>query len=228
VYRNYEATHHISTLEPLSRESSTPVLQEYFVTKDHLESFVKDVQEIFTRYNVNLVNISIRHAIKDTDTNLAWARDEVFAFVIYYVQNTDIASRREVAVWTRELTEAVLKYNGTYYLPYQIHHTGKQFSQAYPGAKEYFATKKIHDPDGKFSNSLLEAQESYEINQDLNIYDSTFKTIFENLEWRDKFFLFLQNVFNIAPTKDFFSLIQDIVDTCHTDEEIYREILSKI
>lgn len=44
--------------------------------------------EIFIRHNVNVINISIRHAKEDSGSLLAWAREEVFAFVVWYKQWT--------------------------------------------------------------------------------------------------------------------------------------------
>lgn len=66
------------------------------------------MQEILGRYNANVINISIRHALPDDGSLLAWAQEEVFAFVIYYNQKTTTPARREVAVWTRELIDAVI------------------------------------------------------------------------------------------------------------------------
>ena len=60
------------------------------------------------RHDVNVINISIRHALPDAGSYLAWAREEVFAFVVYYNQKTEIPERDEVAVWTRELIDAVI------------------------------------------------------------------------------------------------------------------------
>jgi hypothetical protein len=67
------------------------------------------MQEILERFDVNVINISTRHATNDPGTLLKWADGEVFAFVIYYKQKTDKKSKREVAVWTRELTDAALQ-----------------------------------------------------------------------------------------------------------------------
>jgi hypothetical protein len=53
-----------------------------------------------------------------------------------------------------ELIDAVISCNGSYYLPYQIYATQKQFIKAYPGALEYFKLKKRRDPSNKFSNKL--------------------------------------------------------------------------
>ncbi len=151
-WRNYEAGYDVAELEPRSRTDSTYVLLEYFVPVQHFEEFEKAMAEIFIRFNVNVLNVSIRHARSDPGTYLAWAREEVFAFVVYYKQKTDAASKGAVAVWTRELADAVAAVNGSYYLPYQVHPTAAQFHRAYPDAQKLFDLKAKLDPDYKFRN----------------------------------------------------------------------------
>ncbi len=224
--RNYEATHDVWSLEPLSRENRTFVLQEYFVPVWKIEEFSEKMHEIFERHKANVINVSIRNSTNDPGTYLKWADGEVFSFVIYYKQKTDKSSQNEVAVWTRELTEAAIWVEGRYYLPYQIHQTIDQIEQAYPRLWEFMDLKDIHDPRWKFSNTLYEAikRKKEKDNWEAQVLESRFKSIFQNDEWRDKFYLFLQNIFSIAPTKDIYTLIHDIVEQYDTDEEIYNEI----
>lgn len=151
-WRNYEAGYDVAELEPRSRTDSTYVLLEYFVPVNRFEEFEAAMAEIFIRFNVNVLNVSIRHAKADPGTYLAWAREEVFAFVVYYKQRTDAASKGAVAVWTRELADAVTAVNGAYYLPYQVHPTAAQFHKAYPNAQKLFDLKAKLDPDYKFRN----------------------------------------------------------------------------
>ncbi|WP_295800673.1 FAD-binding protein [Mucilaginibacter sp.] len=153
-WRNYEAGYDVAELEPRSRTDSTYVLLEYFVPVNNFEEFEKAMAEIFIRHNVNVLNVSIRHAKADPGSYLAWAREEVFAFVVYYKQRTDAASKGAVAVWTRELADAVTAVNGAYYLPYQVHPTTEQFHKAYPNAHKLFELKAKLDPDYKFRNIL--------------------------------------------------------------------------
>lgn len=153
-WRNYEASYDVAELEPSSREKSTYVLHEYFVPVARFDEFVPKMAKVLQSHGVNVINVSIRHAHKDPGALLAWAREEVFAFVLYYKQDTDAAARREVAVWTRELVDAVLSVGGTYYLPYQPHATQEQFLRAYPRAPEFFALKKKLDPENRFRNKL--------------------------------------------------------------------------
>jgi len=155
-WRNYEASSDTAELEPASRESSTYVLEEYFVPVDRFDDFLPQLQAILRRHNVNVINVSIPHARQDPGSLLAWARHEVFAFVIYYKQETSDSARSEVGVWTRELIDAALDAGGSYYLPYQLHATEAQFLRAYPRASEFRALKQRLDKTNKFRNKLLD------------------------------------------------------------------------
>jgi FAD/FMN-containing dehydrogenase len=152
---NYEASYDTAELEPASRANSTYALEEYFVPADRFDDFVLKMRQVLTRHDVNVLNVSIRHASQDPGSLLAWARTEVFAFVIYYNQGTSTAARKEVGIWTRELTDAALSLGGSYYLPYQLHATEAQFLRAYPRANEFFALKRRLDPTNKFQNELI-------------------------------------------------------------------------
>lgn len=153
-WRNYEAGYDVLELEPESRKYSTFVLQEYFVPVHKFDDFATAMSEIFTRHNVNVLNVSIRHAQPDSGSLLAWAREEVFAFVIWYKQWTNDIEKGKVAVWTRELIDAATSLNGAYYLPYQPHATHAQFHKAYPNAHKLLDLKKKLDPTFKFRNIL--------------------------------------------------------------------------
>ena len=153
-WRNYEAGYDVAELEPESRKNSTYVLQEYFIPVDKFDEFSDLMSEIFLRHKVNVINISIRHAEKDLGSLLAWASTEVFAFVVWYKQYTNDSEKNKVAVWTRELIDASLSLNGSYYLPYQAHATPKQFHQAYPNANQLMELKSKLDPTFKFKNVI--------------------------------------------------------------------------
>jgi FAD/FMN-containing dehydrogenase len=156
TWRNYEASYDVAELEPSSRAASTYVLQEYFAPVERFDDFVPQLRSVLRRHGVNVVNVSIRHANKDTGSLLAWAQTEVFGFVIYYKQGTDEPAKQEVGVWTRELIDAALGVGGSYYLPYQLQGTDEQFRRAYPRAVEYFALKQRIDPTNKFRNELID------------------------------------------------------------------------
>ncbi|OYU82776.1 MAG: FAD-binding protein [Flavobacterium sp. BFFFF2] len=153
-WRNYEAGYDVAELEPESRKYSTYVLQEYFVPVNKFDDFTSLMSEIFQRHQVNVLNVSVRHAQKDIGSLLAWAKEEVFAFVVWYKQDTSDVEKNKVGVWTRELIDASISLNGSYYLPYQAHATSAQFHNAYPNAKKLFELKTKLDPFLKFRNVI--------------------------------------------------------------------------
>ena len=114
VWRNYEASYDVRQLEPRSRARSTYVLQEYFVPVARFDEFVPRMASIFRSHRVNVLNVSIRHAQQDPGSLLAWAKEESFAFVVYYKQDVTEPERKEVGVWTRELIDAALALGGAY------------------------------------------------------------------------------------------------------------------
>ena len=228
-WRNYEAGYDVAELEPPTRRYRTWVLQEYFVPVERLYDFVPRMAEILQRHRVNILNISIRHASADPGSLLAWARQETFAFVLYYKQRTRENARQRVAVWTRELIDAALDCGGTYYLPYQVHATGEQFHRAYPRAKELFALKRRLDPDFRFRNVLWDeyyaptlAPAASEVAEP---HVSEFKAVYGDTRWRDAFYRFLQNVYRIYPEDRFHTAI---IEACRVhdddDESIYRAV----
>jgi FAD/FMN-containing dehydrogenase len=162
TWRNYEASYDVSELEPESREKETYVLQEYFIPVDSFSVFLPRMRRILRSHDVNAVNVSVRHALPDPGSFLAWAPDEVFAFVLYYKQGTDPDAKREVGKWTRELIGAAIQSGGRYYLPYQPVATRAQFALAYPGAKRLFDLKRRVDPANKFTNTLWDLYEPAE------------------------------------------------------------------
>ncbi|HLP53311.1 MAG TPA: FAD-dependent oxidoreductase [Chitinophagales bacterium] len=156
LWRNYEASYDVRQLEPINSGDKTYVLQEYFIPVQNINSFTPKMRDIFNRYRVNVVNVSLRHALPDTESYLSWAPREVFAYVIYYQQGTDAKAKEKVKQWTQEMTDAVISEQGTWYLPYQPHATVAQFEKGYPNADKYFEVKKRVDPNHRFTNKLLD------------------------------------------------------------------------
>lgn len=153
-WRNHEASLDLAELEPESRTHSTYVLQEYFVPVRHFEAYVKEMAATIRRHKAQVLNVSVRHAMADPVPLLPWATEEVFSFVVYFKQGTSAGAREFVAHWTRAMIDVALRYQGRYYLPYQLHASRKQFAQAYPEAEAFREIKRKADPTGKFSNEL--------------------------------------------------------------------------
>ena len=230
-WRNFEAGYDVAELEPVSRKHRTYVLQEYFAPVEKLGELVPKMAEILQRHRVNALNISIRHAFADPGTLLAWARGETFAFVLYHKQRTRDNARNRVAVWTRELIDAVVSVGGTYYLPYQPHATPEQFHRAYPRARELFAFKRELDPQFRLRNCLWDkyyAPTLAAARPAPAASGSEFKAVYGDARWEDAFYRFLQNVYRLYPEDRFHTLIKDACAVHAGDEAIYRHIQAGI
>ena len=156
VWRNYEMSYTVRSLEPLCRFPTTSVLQEFFIPVEKLTDFVDKLRMIVNRYNINLINVTIRHVPGNSESLLTYAAQESFAFVLYInILNTK-SGQKYAKKWTQQLIDAAIALNGTYYLPYQLYATPKQLRNAYPNFDQLLTCKKEYDPQNKFSNRLLE------------------------------------------------------------------------
>lgn len=156
VLRNHEASLDADSLEPRTRRISTYLLQEYFVPERHFAVFARQLQRVLAAHDTDVLNVSIRHAPVDRDTLLAWAREDVFSFVLYHKQRSTRGADRATAVWTRRLIDAALACEGRYYLPYRLHATPEQFRHAYPESTAFAELKARLDPGRRFRNALWE------------------------------------------------------------------------
>jgi len=226
-WKNYEAGYDVAELEPKSRQHSTYVLQEYFVPIAEFENFASEMAKIFQCFRVNVLNVSIRHATQDDGSLLAWAPTEVFAFVIYYKQATSDSEKNRVAVWTRELIDAAIACKGTYYLPYQPHATVQQLEKAYPGIENLRQLKLSLDPDSRFTNVLWDRYLKTQ-GGGTQVGDSEFKQIFCDVEWADKLYVFLQQIFHLYPEEKLFTLLKNGAAELDSDEAIYQRVQSEL
>ncbi len=217
--RNFEASYDVAELEPLTRKYSTYVLQEYFIPVPHAKDFIKKIAKIFQEYGANIINISIRHSIANSEAVLSWSRQEVLAFVVYYKQGTSLEEQESVAVWTRRAIDAAIACEGTYYLPYQPHATKAQLKKAYPSFGHFETLKKEMDPAYKFRNALFDKYIYAKRNvRMLNHYD-----LVTRVPYKDKLYDFLRFVFRSDECKVFASTIK-AQRTCNSEEEIYKQI----
>jgi FAD/FMN-containing dehydrogenase len=156
VWRNREASLDADALEPRTRRMSTYLLQEYFVPAAGFHGFAAEMAKTLRAFEVNALNVSIRHSPGDRTTLLRWATEDVFSFVLYYKQRSYRRADADAARWTRRLIDAALAHGGRYYLPYRLHATPAQFLRAYPEAEAFATLKARIDPQNRFRNGLWE------------------------------------------------------------------------
>ncbi|WP_313992517.1 FAD-binding oxidoreductase [Xanthocytophaga flava] len=134
----------------------TDILHEYFIPRKNFRQFIKQLQQIIPQHQADLLNVTIRNVYKDEDTYLRYAREEVFAFVMFFNQPLTSEAEQDMTHLTQELIDAVHKLNGTYYLPYRLHATQNQLKATYPMIDTFFQNKLKYDPQEIFQNKFYQ------------------------------------------------------------------------
>lgn len=168
VWRNNEASYDVSELPAFTHQDHTYGLREYFIPVKNFSPFVERMRSVFSKHNVNIINVSIRHALPDSGSFLAWAREEVFAFVVYYRQGITPADQERVRVWTRAMIDEANAFGGSFYLPYQVYESPEQRRRAYPQLDSFLAAKRRFDPNNTFRNTLIDSITNPDQRPDLN------------------------------------------------------------
>jgi len=155
ISRNNLMNNDIGYLEYHSSRN-TDILQEYFVPVDNLPSFVDDLRSIVGKNDANLLSATLRYVPKNNESFLSYSQKTVLGVVLYFNVGLSEEEQKEVARWTHELTDAAMKHNGTYYLPYQLYASQEQIREAYPQIDAFFEKKKQYDPQELFINTFYE------------------------------------------------------------------------
>ncbi|MBX7149566.1 FAD-binding oxidoreductase [bacterium] len=134
----------------------TDILQEYFIPHKKMPEFVDGLRKIVSQNGANLLNVTIRVVSKDTITALPYAKENMFAFVLYFNQKFNEADSQILRKTTTDLIDMATDIGGTYYLPYQLYYSKEQLAKAYPEIDEFFEAKRKFDPLGVFSNGFWE------------------------------------------------------------------------
>ncbi len=154
VSRNQEMYDSMDYLN--NRLRDTDILQEYFIPHDKMPQFVDGLRSIVKGNGANLINVTIRIVRKDEITTLNYAKQDMFAYVLYFNQKFNEREGRILQKTTTDLIDLALGLDGTYYLPYQLFYSKEQLRKAYPRVDEFFAAKRIYDPDELFTNKFYE------------------------------------------------------------------------
>ena len=136
-------------------KGETDILHEYFIPRDQFIPFVDGLRKIVQDYDVNLLNASVR-VIHPEQNFLTYAPGEMYSIVLYINQPTTPEGNERMGVVTRELIDLTADVEGRFFLPYQLHYTPEQLQRSYPMIKDFFAAKKMYDPDGLFTNTFYE------------------------------------------------------------------------
>jgi hypothetical protein len=229
----------------------TFVLQEYFVPHANFEKWMDGVREIILarHESMTLLNVTIRYLYKDKETVLPYAKEDMFAFVLYWRITCNAATDQRLGEVHRRLIEVTLSLGGTFYLPYRRLYTDDQLHKSYPEIQTFFKLKLKYDPNEVFSNlwyqrysppasivarrslagssSLMpRPSPSSEIPIVSQTRTNSYKTLLETEDGRRKLRHFLLYVFNIENERSLYAKIlrATLRPENKTDLDIYGEL----
>jgi FAD/FMN-containing dehydrogenase len=135
---------------------STDILQEYFVPVDQITNFLENYKKLLQKYNVNLLNVTVRKVKKDTNALLSYAQQDMYGFVVYYLVQQKRSDVQTLSAFTQELVEYLLSIQATYYLCYGGYYSPSQLTRMYPEIRALFALKAQYDSSGLFTSVWYE------------------------------------------------------------------------
>lgn len=204
----------------------TEWLQEYFVKEEDLADFLHFLSHILQKNNVSLLNASVRFVKQDLKTKLSYAlTGDRFAVVLFFNQKLSPREIQKTKIWVRQVIDYLIAHDGSYYLPYQHFATLEQFKACYPNWKSIVSYKQSIDPTNLFDNGFFADYLTLDVKQ-----GSLFRKVFNRVDGqRDEIRDFLNNVFMQLDEKNFFILVDSILENPQlNDEQIYASLYSKI
>ncbi len=159
VSRNNAMRPPLAPLELLDYRSSrdTDIVQEYYIPVDHFVSFMDRFREILIAGKMNVLSSTVRYVTLNATPALAYApQDDVFAVIQMSNVGQLPDEQAHAEAVTRQLVDAALEHDGTYYLTYQLYPTPEQLHGAYPNARHAFERKRFYDPDEMFTSQFYE------------------------------------------------------------------------
>jgi FAD/FMN-containing dehydrogenase len=122
------------------------VITELYVPPSALVAFLGEVAEAARSEAMDLIYGTVRLIRRDTETALAWARED-FACVVFnlHVRHDDAGLAR-LRQHLRRLIDIALGYRGSFYLTYALAARADQLRRAYPQIDAWLAAKRTLDP----------------------------------------------------------------------------------
>jgi FAD/FMN-containing dehydrogenase len=128
------------------------MITELYVPRPRLTAFMDDVRRDFRRHQVDFIYGTVRLIERDSETRLAWARED-FACVIFNLHVDHCArSIAESAGALQRLIDIAIHHAGSYFLTYHRHATAQQVTACYPQFEEFLAAKIRYDPRQVFQS----------------------------------------------------------------------------
>lgn len=132
-------------------------LQEYFISKEQLSSFLRFLGKELRRHNVRLINATIRPTPRDDISILPYADKDRYAVVLCFDQMKTPQEIEKTKAWIEKVNKRVIDQGDVYYQAYMPFATREQFETCYgTHVTKLREMKSKYDPQHVFGNAYTE------------------------------------------------------------------------
>ncbi len=141
-------------------KTDTDIIQEYYIPITQYKEFITKFKSILQRDKVNVISFTIRYVKYNNETLLPYcSKEDCFAIIFMANVGLDPVSQAHITQTTRDIVDATIGHQGTYYLTYQLYPTREQIKKMYPNLDTFIQLKKKHDPNEIFINKFYKKYE---------------------------------------------------------------------
>ena len=138
--------------ESCANVAASEMISELYVPRERLVDFMSAAAKLLRCCGVPVIYGTVRLIRRDTESFLAWARED-FACVIFNLHTEhDKAGITRSAVAFMALIDEALALGGSFFLTYHRWASRAQIERAYPQFAEFLRLKEIHDPNELFQS----------------------------------------------------------------------------
>jgi len=159
VSRNNAMRPPVSAIKMFDYQSpaDTDVIQEFFIPIPRFLSFMESARSVLRESGTNLLGLTIRYVVQDSESFLSYApREEAFAIVLYINEELSREGWDKSNALTQRLIRLATQNGGTFYLTYAREVEPGDLRRAYPNMDAFFQQKHRFDPENRFTSRFFE------------------------------------------------------------------------
>jgi FAD/FMN-containing dehydrogenase len=131
---------------------ASEMISEIYVPRSRLKTLFAQLRDDFRKHKVDVIYGTVRLIKKDTESFLAWAKEDYAATVFnFHVVHTAEGIEKAKNDF-RMIIDRALEHGGSYFLTYHRWARKDQVLKAYPQMREFLRLKKRYDPQERFQS----------------------------------------------------------------------------
>jgi FAD/FMN-containing dehydrogenase/dTDP-4-amino-4,6-dideoxygalactose transaminase len=135
----------------------TDIIQEFFVPIPRFLSFMESARSVLRESGTNLLGLTIRYVVRDSESFLSYAPlEEALAVVLYINEQLSPEGWSKSSMLTQRLIRLATQNGGTFYLTYAREVEPDDLRRAYTNMDAFFYKKHQFDPENRFTSRFFE------------------------------------------------------------------------